>query len=324
MANEIDFSVIVPILNEEDTIAEMLSRLDTVIRHAGGSWEVIFVNDGSTDCSLNVLNEQRPRYPYLRIIDLSRNFGHQPAAAAGLRHSSGRAVILMDGDLQDSPEAIPKMIAKWREGYDVVYVIRTKRKESVLKRTLFYSFYRVQRALIRCATPMDAGNFSVMSRAVVDALLAMPEQNRYLPGLRAYVGFRQTGIEVERGPRFHGEPRVSLLGLVKLAMDGIFAFSTVPLRLVFLLGMAISLLSVLMALIGLYVRYVLGHTFLGWQFGFTTVFLFAGVQLISVGIIGEYVGRIYDEVKRRPYYIEREVIGFDSSPEKPRDDRAHG
>jgi glycosyltransferase involved in cell wall biosynthesis len=309
--NDIDFSVVIPIFNEQNTISELLSRLNTVIHQIGGSWEVIYVNDGSTDNSLDTLKEHRLHYPYLRIVDLSRNFGHQPALMAGLQRSSGRAVILMDGDLQDSPEALPRLIAKWREGYDVVYAIRVKRKESLFKRALFYAFYRVQRTLIRGAIPLDAGNFSIMSRTVAKVILAMPEQNRYFPGLRAYAGFRQTGVEVERNPRFHGKPRVTLLGLTKLAMDGIFSFSTIPLRFLFVLGIAISFLALAVALTGIYLRYLLGRPFLGWQFGLTTIFFFSGVQLICIGIIGEYVGRIYEEVKRRPYYIERKAIGFE-------------
>ena len=308
---DVDFSVVIPVLNEEKTIPEMLARLDPVIQRVGGHWEVIYVNDGSRDQSLEVLHNLRRRYSFLRVVDLSRNFGHQPAVAAGLDHASGRAVILMDGDLQDLPEALPQFIEKWREGYEVIYAIRTKRKENAIKRALFAGFYRLQRSVSRISTPLDAGNFSLLDSRVVDVIRGMPEKNRYLPGLRAYAGFRQVGIVVQRGARFDGDPRVTYVGLFKLAMDGVLAFSSAPLRLVFILGVTVSLISVALALIGLYVRYVMGKEFLQWPFGLTTIFLLGGVQLISVGIIGEYVGRIYDEVKQRPYYIAREVSGFD-------------
>jgi dolichol-phosphate mannosyltransferase len=229
--------------------------------------------------------------------------------------ASGRAVILMDGDLQDSPEAVSRMIEKWREGYEVVYATRAKRKEGLVKRILFACFYRLQRRVSRIPTPLNAGIFCLLDRRTVDALRSMPERNRYLPGLRAYAGFRQTGIPVERGPRYSGEPRVTYAGLVKLAMDAVFAFSSAPLRLLFVLGALLSAISFAVALGALVYRYVLGHQFLNWPYGLTTAFFFGGLQLIGMGIIGEYVGRIYDEVKQRPYYIEREAIGFDSPRE---------
>jgi dolichol-phosphate mannosyltransferase len=315
VSSTITFSVVIPILNEEETIPEMLARLDAVIQRVGDEWEVIYINDGSTDRSLEVLREQRRRYPYLRIIDLSRNFGHLPALTAGLDRASGRAVVLMDGDLQDTPETLPRMIEKWREGYEVVYAVRAKRKEGLVKRALFAGFYRLQRRVSRISTPLNAGIFSLIDRRTVNVLRSMPERNRYLPGLRAYAGFRQVGIEVERGPRYRGEPRVKFRQLVKLALDGMFAFSTAPLRFVFLLGGAVSTASLFVAIAGLYYKYVLGRSFLDWPYGLTTAFFFGGVQLIGIGIIGEYVGRIYEEVKQRPYYIARETIGFDSHQE---------
>lgn len=316
----IDFSVVIPILNEEKTIPEMLSRLDAVISQVGGVWEVIYVNDGSSDRSLEVLLSLRKRYRYLRVVNLSRNFGHQPAVTAGIDNAAGNAVILMDGDLQDLPEALPAMIDKWRDGFDVVYAIRKDRKESLVKRVLFSGFYRLQRSMSRISTPLDAGNFSILDRKVVDALRSMPERNRYFPGLRAYAGFRQTGIQVERGARFEGNPRVSYFGLFKLAMDGVLAFSTAPLRLVFMLGFGLSIISILLGLIGLYVRFVIGREFLQWPFGLTTILFLGGVQLISVGIIGEYIGRIYEEVKQRPYYVARDLVGFDALPDRVESD----
>lgn len=306
-----EFSVVIPILNESGILPELCRRLDAVIRVLGNRWEVIVVNDGSTDNSLDVLLDLRNQYQYLKVLDLSRNFGHQPALTAGLEHASGRAVILMDGDLQDLPEAIPAFIDKWREGYAVVYAIREKRQESLPKRAAFAAFYWIQTRLSRIETPLHAGIFSLLDRTVVEALKSMPERNRYLPGLRAYAGFPQTGVRVERGRRLEGEPRVRFGGLVKLAIDAIFGFATLPLRLVFFSGVALATLSLVVAILGLYYRYVHGVSFLSWAFGLSTTFFFGGVQLISIGIIGEYVGRIYDEVKRRPYYITKRLYGFE-------------
>lgn len=305
-----DYSVVIPVLNEEQTIPEMCARLSRVIASIGGAWEVIYVNDGSTDRSFEALRSLRTRYPFLKVLDLSRNFGHQAALKAGIDRAQGRAVILMDGDLQDSPEALPDLIAKWRAGFEVVYAVRTKRKEGPLRRGAFTLFYQIQRRVSRIDTPLNAGIFSLLDHKVVSTIRAMPERNRYFPGLRAYAGFRQTGIEVERGARFSGTPRVTLGGLFKLAMDGMFAFSTAPLKLVFGIGVLVCLGSLAIGIVGLYVRFVLGRTFLDWPFGLTTVFFFGGVQLISTGIVGEYVGRIYEEVKQRPSYILKEELGF--------------
>lgn len=309
----IDYSVVIPILNEEDTLPELCRRLYTVIAAEGSVWEVIVVNDGSTDGTLQLLLQLREQYPELKIVNLARNFGHQPAVSAGIQYAGGRAVILMDGDLQDLPEAIPQLIEKWKVGYEVVYAIRTKRKEAPLKRMAFTAFYWLQTTLSSVKTPLNAGLFSLLDRKVVDVLRRMPEHNRYLPGLRAYVGFRQTGVEVERGGRQHGEPRVSVFHLIKLALDGMFAFSTMPLRLVFLYGFLLSIVALLIAAVGLYFRFVLERPFLSWTYGLTTVFFFGGVQLMSIGIIGEYIGRIYEEVKQRPYFIERDLIGFEET-----------
>lgn len=305
-----EHSVVVPILNEAQTLPELMRRLDAVFVHLGGTWEVIVVNDGSTDRTLDVLLELRRTYPYLKVVDLSRNFGHQPALTAGIEHASGRTVVVMDGDLQDPPEAIPAFLERWRAGYAVVYAIREKRKESLPARAAFAAFYWIQTRVSRIETPLNAGIFSLLDRAVVDALMSMPERHRYLPGLRAHAGFPQTGVPVERGKRFEGEPRVGVRGLIRLAMDAIFGFATLPLRLVFFSGVILATLSLVVAALGLYYRIVYGVPFLSWAFGLSTTFFFGGVQLVSIGIIGEYVGRIYDEVKRRPYYVAKARHGF--------------
>jgi dolichol-phosphate mannosyltransferase len=311
MTTLINYSIVIPIFNEEDTIPELWSQLHETLQQIDGSKEIIFINDGSSDSSLKLLMERHLQYPEIKIINFSRNFGHQPALTAGLDYAQGEAVIMMDGDLQDSPETILRFIEKWKQGYEVVYSIRTKRKENSLKRLAFISFYRIQAFLSEIKIPLDAGIFSLLDRKVVLAMRSMPEQNRYLSGLRAYAGFKQTGIPVERGSRFSGEPKVSLRKLFRLAFDGIFAFSTAPLKIATYLGFSISLLSFVIGLTGLISKFIFGIRFLGWDYGLTSTFFLGGVQLIFLGILGEYIARIYEEVKRRPQYVIREAIGFD-------------
>jgi polyisoprenyl-phosphate glycosyltransferase len=307
----VDHTVVIPIFNEAETLLVLWDQLRPVLEKLDGISEVIFVNDGSTDSSLQILTDLGSQYSEIKIIDLSRNFGHQCALSAGIDHADGRSVILMDGDLQDSPHAILDFVQKWREGYEVVYAIRRKRKESSLKRLGFVSFYRILNSLSTLQLPLDAGVFSLVDRKVVLALRSMPECNKYITGLRAYAGFKQIGIAVERGPRYRGEPKVTPAKLVKLALDGIFSFSTVPLRIATLVGFVCAGSAFLLGSIGIYFKFVLGKEFLSWTYGLTTTFFIGGIQLICLGIIGEYVGRIYEEVKKRPYYIIDKKIGFD-------------
>ncbi|NEQ38773.1 MAG: glycosyltransferase [Okeania sp. SIO3I5] len=307
----IDYSVVIPIFNEEEIIPELWRRLSDVLDKINSTTEVIFINDGSVDNSFELLKEISLKNPEVKILSFSRNFGHQCALSAGIDHANGKAVILMDGDLQDSPEAIISFSRLWQQGYDVVYAIRKKRKEKWLKRLAFKSFYYIQRKLSGIVTPMDAGIFSLMDRKVILTLRQMPERNKYLSGLRAYAGFKQIGVYVERGPRYRGEPKVSVSKLFKLAFDGIFSFSTIPLKMATILGLVSAIVSFIIGLIGLYVKFILGQEFLSWAYGLTTTFFMGGIQLLSLGIIGEYIGRIYDEVRQRPYYIIDEKIGFD-------------
>ncbi|NEP39713.1 MULTISPECIES: glycosyltransferase family 2 protein [Okeania] len=307
----IDYSVVIPIFNEEEIIPELWRQLLDVLQRLDGNSEVIFINDGSVDSSFELLKKITQQHLEVKIINFSRNFGHQSALSAGIDHADGKAVILMDGDLQDSPEAIISFSRLWQQGYDVVYAIRKNRKEKLLKRLAFKSFYYIQRKLSGIITPMDAGIFSLMDRKVILTLRQMPERNKYLSGLRAYAGFKQIGISVERGPRYRGEPKVSVSKLFKLAFDGIFSFSTIPLKMATILGLVSAIFSFIIGLIGLYFKFVLGQEFLSWAYGLTTTFFMGGIQLLSLGIIGEYIGRIYDEVRQRPYYIIREKIGFE-------------
>jgi dolichol-phosphate mannosyltransferase len=296
-------TIVFPVFNEAETLPELHRCVSEVLQSISHTFELIFVNDGSTDSSLHVLKKLATDDPRVRVICLSRNFGHQPALMAGIDAAQGDAVILMDADLQDSPSAIAAFIREWETGSEVVYAVRTKRKEGPFKRMAFFCFYRLQRLLTRVSMPLDAGVFSLMDRRVVDVLKKMPERNRYLVGLRCYAGFRQKGIPVERGPRYRGSPRVSVSGLVRLAMDGILAFSTIPLRLISVIGLLVSIVSFVVSLVALVAKYGFHQQPFNWPFGLSTIFFFGGIQLVSMGIIGEYVGRIYEEVKQRPYYI---------------------
>ncbi len=311
MHTTVDYTIVIPIFNEADILLELWNQLKQVLEQLEGTSEVIFVNDSSTDSSLQILTELAAQNSEVKIIALSRNFGHQCALSAGIDHAEGKSVVLMDGDLQDSPSTIFDFVQKWREGYDVVYAIRRNRKENWLKRLCFITFYRILNSLSNLELPLDAGVFSLLDRKVVLALRAMPERSRYITGLRAYAGFRQTGVLVERGPRYRGEPKVTPIRLMKLALDGIFSFSVVPLRIATLFGFTCAASSFILGLTGLYFKFILKETFLSWAYGLTTTFFIGGIQLVCLGIIGEYLGRIYEEVKQRPYYLVGIKIGFD-------------
>jgi polyisoprenyl-phosphate glycosyltransferase len=304
MNNGTRLSVAIPLHNEEAGIHELLRRLGTVLDSIpGGPHEIVLVDDGSRDRTLELLNAAALRDPRLVVVALSRNFGHQAALSAALDHVSGDLVVAMDGDLQDRPEAIPALLAKHHEGFDVVYAQRVKRKESWPLRLSYFVFYRLLASLAETRLPPDSGDFALMSREVVDQMRAAPEHNRYLRGLRSWVGFRQTGLVVERDERFAGTTNYSPLKLVKLASDGLFSFSIVPLRAAAILGLVAIVLSAAFSAYTLYAKFFMNRA----PVGFTSIMLFmsflAGVQLFFLGIIGEYIGRIYQETKRRPIYV---------------------
>lgn len=306
--NLIMFSIVIPIYNEVDNIPDLYTRLTKVMAEMGESYEIIFVDDGSRDKSLKLLKDFHKRDPHVQVIRLARNFGQQKAISAGLDYANGQAVIVMDGDLQDPPEMIPKFISKWREDYQVVYAIREKRKENFLKRSLYHSFYLILQSISRIEIPLDTGDFCLMDRCVVDMVTALPERNRFVRGLRSWVGFRQVGLPFERDARFAGKPKYSIRKLVSLALDGLISFSYLPLRLSTLLGFVVSVLSLLTA-----VYYVILKLTIGLQppgFATLTVLLLflGGVLLITVGVIGEYIGHILIEVKNRPTYVVHQVF----------------
>lgn len=303
-------TVAIPVYNEIDNLPELVRRLDAVLSDlSGGPHDVLFVDDGSTDGTTTWLEEASGRAPRIRLLKLSRNFGHQAALTAALDHADGDAVVLMDGDLQDVPEAIPRFVAEYERGFDVVYAIRVGRKEGFFLRTCYRLFYWLMARLSDTPLPEGSGDFGLLSRRAVDALRRHREQHRYLRGLRALVGFRQTGIEVERDTRHAGDSRYGLRGLIRLALNGLFAFSVVPIRLATMVGAFAVGGSLLYSIYVLWARLVLEQT----PQGFTTLILamvfLAGVQLLFLGIIGEYVGRIYEETKGRPIYIIDEPVG---------------
>lgn len=304
------YSIVIPIFNERETIPELYRRLKNVIEMLDAPVEIIFVDDGSSDDSFDVLNTMHKEDSRFKVLRFSRNFGHQVALTAGMEFVQGDAVILMDGDLQDPPELIPPMIAKWKEGSHVVYTIKRSRRENILKRFAFSSFYRLMHAFSSIAIPMAAGNFSLMDRRVVEVLRGMPERNRYISGMRAWAGFTQTGIEFDRDARFAGKPQMPLKRLVNLALDGLFSFSNAPLRLAIYMGTTAAGLSFLGGAYVIYAKLFTDRAVLGWASTIISITFIGGMILLTLGVIGEYVSRIYDEVKRRPLYIIRDKIGL--------------
>jgi dolichol-phosphate mannosyltransferase len=304
------YSIVIPIFNEEQILPELTSRMQRVTAAFDAPWEVILVDDGSRDRSFAIMGEIHRTDPRFKAIRLSRNFGHQIAISAGLDHAHGDAVILMDGDLQDPPELLPEMIARWRAGNEVVFTVKKSRKENPLKRLAFTAFYRVLHALSTIDIPMDAGNFSLLDRRVVDVLRRMPERNRYISGMRAWTGFRQTSVYYDRDPRFAGKPQMSLRRLIQLAVDGIISFSNVPLRLAIYLGITSAAVAFLGGILVLYAKFFTDQAILGWASIILSILFMGGMILLTLGVIGEYISRIYEEVKNRPLYIVQDLLGL--------------
>jgi dolichol-phosphate mannosyltransferase len=310
-------SVVVPCFNEEAVIRLTQAKLIEVLgNRAEFALEVLYVNDGSRDQTEAILYEMASNDPRVNVISLARNFGHQPAVSAGLEHATGDVVAVIDADLQDPPEVILEMLDKWRAGLDVVYGVRTKRKETLFKRMSYSAFYRLYRSLASIDVQLDSGDFALLDRRVVDVMNSLPEKNRFVRGLRAWTGFAQGGHVYERAARAAGETKYPLRKLIGLAFDGIFNFSTKPLTMIFVLGVLTALGAAAAAVLYFTAR-VAGFSIFGQSPeeapGFTTVILtvlfFSGVQLVSVGIIGEYLGRLYQEAKMRPVYVVKALRG---------------
>ena len=308
-----ELSLVIPLYNESEVLPQLLARLDAALPRLGAGTEVIFVDDGSGDGTPELIDRACRERPWCRGVMLSRNFGHQIAVTAGMQHARGRAVAILDGDLQDPPEVVAEFHAKLKEGYDVVYAVRRKRKEGILKRAAYALFYRLMRALSTIPIPLDSGDFCVMTRRVVDRINAMPERHRFVRGLRSWVGYRQTGHEYPRSARAAGESKYSFSKLLKLAFDGIFTFSEAPLQWSMQFGFLVSAVSFARgAYIVLWRLCVPGATSLpGWATLTVGMFFLGGVQLFSIGILGEYVGRIHNEVKGRPLFIVERTVNFD-------------
>lgn len=299
-------SVVLPVYNEAAILRQLTDAVCGVLTDACRAFEIIYVNDGSTDGSQQLLDDLARSEHRIRVIHLTRNFGHQAAIHAGLEFSSGDVVVLMDSDLQDDPAAIPEFLSKWEDGYDVVYARRFNRKESLFRRFLFHTFYRVLNAVADSPMPSDAGNFSLMDRTVVEALQQLGERERYLPGLRSWTGFQQTGIPVERLARHDDHPRVSLAGLFKLAKTAIFSFSSVPLTIFYGIAAISAMVCLTCVSFVLYHKVCTDLAIPGWASTIITASFFGALNALGISVLGEYVIRIYDQVRARPVYLVKE------------------
>jgi len=316
------YSIVAPCFNEEGVLHELHRRVCQVMDPTGEPWELVLVNDGSRDRTPEVMRELRAADPRVKVVDFARNFGHQIAVTAGLDYAQGDAVVVIDADLQDPPEVILPMIDRWKAGYEVVYAVRTKRKgETWFKEFTAKLFYRIIYRITDVDIPLDTGDFRLMDRKVVEALKRMRERHRFIRGMTSWVGFRQTGVEYERQERFVGETHYPFRKMLKFALDAITGFSYAPLQLATYLGFTIAGLSAIGALLVIYARLFIGAApFHGQATTLVAVLFLGGVQLITLGIIGEYLGRIYDEVKGRPLYLVCEALGFNNGDEERKKD----
>jgi dolichol-phosphate mannosyltransferase len=307
-------SIVLPVFNEEHALLTLHERVTAAARSCGVRYEIIVVNDGSTDGGPRVLDALAAQDPKVRVIHLSRNFGHQAAVHAGLVHSTGDAVVLMDADLQDDPQAITRFLTAWRSGYDVVYALRTQRKEAAWKRFLFSAFHRLLSRAAVVEIPPHAGNFSLMDRTVVRHVVALAERDRYLPGLRSWVGFRQTGVPVERLARYDQRPRVSLRGLIKLAKTALFSFSQCPLAVFHAVGCVLLLAFVGVATYSACRALGTEAVAPDWASPLLTASFFGALNALGISILGEYLVRIYDQVRSRPIFVVQRRVNFDTLP----------
>ena len=312
-SNHPTVSIVAPVFNEEAALPELYRIVQEVLDGAGEDWELILVNDGSRDRSPEIMRALRARDPRVKIVDFARNFGHQIAISAGMDYAQGDAVVVIDADLQDPPSVILDMLARWREGYEVVYAMRSQRRgETWFKESTAKLFYRIIYRITDIDIPKDTGDFRLMDRKVVDALKGMREKHRFMRGLSVWVGFRQTGVHYVRAERYAGETKYPLKKMLKFALDGITSFSYFPLQLATYIGFVAAGLAVLGIIATIILRLSGSQAFYGQATTLVSVLFLGGIQLISLGIIGEYLGRIYDEVKGRPLYIVREALGFET------------
>ena len=312
------FSVVVPIWNEEAVIPELYRRVIETMDITGESWELICINDGSHDRSLQMLIELRAQDERVKVIDFSKNFGHQIAITAGADYAEGDAVIVMDADLQDPPDVVLRMIEQWRAGYEVVYAVRAKREgETWFKLTTAKLFYRLMQRISDVNIPLDAGDFRLMDRRVVLAMRQLREKHRFMRGLSSWVGFKQIGVEYERAERYAGETKYPLRKMLRLALNAITSFSYLPLQLATYFGFALAFVSLVGIVLTIFLRLSGSSAFAGQATTLVSVLFLGGIQLIFLGIIGEYLGRIYDEVKARPLYIVSRAYGLAQAEREP-------
>lgn len=312
-----DLSVVTPVFNEALLIHEMVSRLTAVCSGMGISYELIFVNDGSSDASLQILKEIAAEDDKIRYVSFSRNFGHQNAVMAGITHSKGNAVVIIDGDLQDPPELIPELYNKYLDGYKVVYAKRVQREgESAFKKATAKLFYKLLKKITSFNIPVDTGDFRLISREVADHLINMNEGSKFLRGQIAWLGFRQTGVEFERKERKAGKTKYTLKKMMKLALDGITSFSNFPLQIATFLGFVFSFMAFLIILYALYSKFVMHEVVTGWTSLMISSMFIGGIQLLCIGIIGEYISRIAVDVKKRPPFIVEETNCMKEEPAK--------
>ena len=316
---EMLLSVVLPVYNEADVLPVLAARIAGVLNACPVAYELIFVDDGSRDESPQVLDQLAAASEQIRVIHLSRNFGHQAAVQAGLAHARGHAVVLMDSDMQDAPEAIPRFLAQWQAGYDVVYAVRTGRKESLWKRSLFTAFHRLMSAVASTPIPAEAGIFGLVDRRVARQIVALGESDRYFPGLRSWVGFRQTGIEVERNARYDDRPRVSLLGLLRLAKTAMFSFSALPLAIFHVIGVVAATVFVGLAGFSIFCKLFTAWAIPGWTSHILTGSFFGALNALGISILGEYVIRIYDQVRGRPLYVVDRTVNVSGTLRVPLD-----
>lgn len=311
--SRIKYSIVVPVYNEEEVLLEFYRRTTATLQGTKEGYEIVFVNDGSTDNTLSILRELNSRDASIKVINFSRNFGHQIAITAGMDYTVGDSVVIIDADLQDPPEVILRLIEKWKEGFDVVYAVRHERKgETVLKKLTASIFYKLIIKITNVTIPKNVGDFRLIDKKVLIALRSIREHHRFIRGLVSWVGFRQTGVTYVRDERFAGETKYPLKKMLKFAFDGITSFSFLPLQFAMYAGVFISFFSFICCVYILFLRVCTGKFIPGIAGILVSVLFIGGIQLLFLGLIGEYVGRIYDEIKQRPLYIVRELLGFQS------------
>jgi len=311
------YSVVIPAYNEEEAITETYNRLTAVMKSMDEPYELVFVNDGSRDRTAHIIAGFCEADASVRLVNLSRNFGHMPAISAGMANTRGNGIFIIDADLQDPPEVFPEMAAKWREGYHVVYGKRRKRVgESWFKKLSASLFYRTINSMTTVDLPLDTGEFRLIDRKVCDAVNNLPEKSRYIRGLVSWVGFKQVAVEYDRQERFAGETKYPLRKMISFATDAIISFSYKPLKLATSLGFLISFFSFMYMMVVIYQRFFTDRVIVGWASTIAVILFTQGIVIMILGVLGEYVGRMYEEIKGRPVYIIQEIIGGENAQDK--------